>query len=392
MCDLQMGFIMDILRKFVSPEIVFGPGALALAGRYARNLGASNVFLVSDPGVVRAGWTQAVIRSLETAALNWALFTDLSPNPRAEEVMAGADQYDREACDVIVAVGGGSPMDCAKAIGIVHTNRRHVLEFEGVDRVDDPGPPLICIPTTAGTSSDVSQFAIISNHFEKRKIAILSKSVVPDVALVDPEPTTTMDAYLTACTGMDALVHALEALVSSAGSELTDMHAREAIRRIYRYLPEALANPGDIATRQQVMFGSLSAGLAFSNASLGAVHAMAHSIGGMFDLPHGECNSLLMDHVMRFNWPNAGRRYCEVADSFGLSVADLPPEEACAAVCEAVARFKNRLGITCTLKDRGIRREDIPQLARIAVGDPCMATNPVAPTINDIETVYAQAL
>ena len=383
---------MEALRKFVAPEIVFGPGALSLAGRYARNLGASKVFLVTDPGVAEAGWAQAVIRSLQGESLDYALYMDVSANPRAEEVMVGAEHYARSACDVIVAVGGGSPMDCAKAIGVVHTNGRHVLEFEGVDRVDVPGPPLICIPTTAGTSSDVSQFVIISNRFEKRKIAILSKSVVPDVALVDPEPTTTMGAYLTACTGMDAMVHALEALVSNAGSDLTDLHAREAIRRLHTCLPQAIAHPQDIAIRQQVMFGSLSAGLAFSNASLGAVHAMAHSIGGMFDLPHGECNSLLVDHVMRFNWSQAGGRYGELATIFGLQLKDLPPREACETLVGAVTRFKNQIGITCTLKNHGIRENDIPHLARMAIHDPCMATNPVPPTISDIETVYAQAL
>ena len=383
---------MENLRKFVAPEIVFGAGALALAGRYARNLGASKVFLVSDPGVEKAGWTDAVVRSLEAESLDFARYTAVSANPRAEEVMVGAEQYARQACDVIIAVGGGSPMDCAKAIGVVHTNRRHVLEFEGVDRVDIPGPPLICIPTTAGTSSDVSQFAIVSNHFEKRKIAILSKSVVPDVALVDPEPTMTMNAYLTACTGMDAMVHALEALVSTAGSDLTAMHAREAIQRIYTHLPETIDQPHNIDSRQQVMFGSLAAGLAFSNASLGAVHAMAHSIGGVFDLPHGECNSLLVDHVIRFNWPQAGDRYREIAAIFGLRLNHCDDNEACELMADALARFKKRIGITCTLKDRGLRQEDIPPLARAAVNDPCMATNPVPPTIDEIETVYAQAL
>ena len=383
---------MESLRKFVAPEIVFGPGALELAGRYARNLGARKVFLVSDPGVEKAGWTKAVIQSLEASSLKWARFTDISPNPRAEEVMLGADQYTRNDCDVIVAVGGGSPMDCAKAIGVVHTNGRHVLEFEGVDRVDVPGPPLICIPTTAGTASDVSQFVIITNRFEKRKIAILSKSVVPDVALVDPIPTTTMDPYLTACTGMDAMVHALEALVSNASSELTDIHAWEAIRRIYRYLPETIKHPQDIDIRQEVMFGSLSAGLAFSNASLGAVHAMAHSIGGMLDLPHGECNSLLVDHVMRFNWPQAGPKYSQLAGIFGLSIDGLSPDEVCHAVTGAIARIKRQIGITATLQDCGVQESDIPQLALKAVNDPCMATNPIPPTAGDIEMVYAQAL
>jgi alcohol dehydrogenase class IV len=190
---------------------------------------------------------------------------------------------------------------------------------------------------------------------------------------------------------MDAMVHALEALVSSAGSDLTDLHAREAIRRLHTYLPQAIAHPQDIAIRQQVLFGSLSAGLAFSNASLGAVHAMAHSIGGMFDLPHGECNSLLVDHVMRFNWSHAGDRYSELAAVFGLQLKDLPLREACETLVGAVARFKNHIGITSTLRDYGIQEKDIPQLARMAVNDPCMATNPVPPTISDIEAVYAQA-
>ncbi len=348
--------------------------------------------MVSDPGVEKAGWTDAVLGSIESAGLDHALFTGVSVNPRAEEVMIGADEYARNGCDVIVAVGGGSPMDCAKAIGIVHTNGCHVLEFEGVDRVDTPGPPLICIPTTAGTSADISQFVIISNHFERKKVAILSKSVVPDVALVDPEPTTTMDSYLTACTGMDAMVHALEAMVSNAGSELTDMHAREAILRIYSYLPKAIDEPENLALRHQVMFGSLSAGLAFSNASLGAVHAMAHSIGGMFDMPHGECNSLLVDHVIRFNWPKVGHLYRQLAGIFDLELDELSSSAACQAFTDALNRFKGQIGITRTLKDYGVRQQDILPLARMAVNDPCMATNPLPPTISDIEAIYAQAL
>jgi len=209
---------------------------------------------------------------------------------------------------------------------------------------------------------------------------------------VDPEPTTTMDNYLTACTGMDALVHALEALVSNAGSALTDLHAQEAVGRIFRYLPQVIEHPRDIAARQQVMFGSLAAGLAFSNASLGAVHAMSHSIGGLFDLPHGECNSLLIEHVIRFNWPQAGHRYAALAGSLELSLEGLASDAACETVINALIGLKQRIGITSTLGDRGIRGEDIPQLARLAVNDPCMATNPIAPTIDDIETVYAQAL
>ena len=186
------------LRKFVSPEFIFGKGALNLAGIYATNLGANKVLVVSDPGVIAAGWTGRVIKSLEDSGLSYALYSDVTSNPRAEEVMAGAGVYERKSCDVIVAVGGGSPMDCAKGIGIVSTNSGNILEFEGVDKIPVPGPPLICIPTTGGTSADVSQFAIITDLTRKVKISIISKMVVPDIALVDPVPTTTMSPHLTA--------------------------------------------------------------------------------------------------------------------------------------------------------------------------------------------------
>ncbi len=198
-------------------------------------------------------------------------------------------------------------MDCAKGIGIVSTNRKNILDIEGIDNVPIPGPPLICIPTTSGTSADVSQFAIINDTVEKRKIAIISKTVVPDVALIDPLTTLTMPAYLTACTGIDALVHAVEAYVSTANSPLLDLHALEAVRLVCTNLPQVLAAPTDLELRGKMTLASLQAGLAFSNASLGAVHAMAHSLGGLLDLPHGECNALLLDHVVNFNYPRCHR-------------------------------------------------------------------------------------
>ncbi len=282
-------------------------------------------------------------------------------------------------------------MDCAKGIGIVSTNGRHVLEFEGVDRVDLPGPPLICIPTTAGTSADVSQFAIINNFYEKIKIAIISKTAVPDVALVDPTTTTTMDAELTAFTGMDALVHAAEALVSTASSPLTDLHALEAIRLIYRYLPSVLEKPDDIDLRSRVMIGSLEAGLAFSNASLGAVHAMSHSLGGMLDLAHGECNSILVDHVVRFNWPAAEKRYRRMGRAMGLDLAGQSSTEARETLVDAIAGFKRKVGVWKTLRDCGVTTADFPALSRNAINDPCMATNPILPAAAEIEKIYEEA-
>jgi alcohol dehydrogenase len=383
---------MRELRKFVAPEFVFGPGALELAGRYARNLGALRILVVTDPGVRAAGWTDAVLRTVEAEGLEHVIFDGIRPNPRSEEVMAGADEFRRRDCDVILAVGGGSPMDAAKAIGIVCSNRRHVLEFEGVDRVDTPGPPLICVPTTAGTSADISQFAMLTNSHERHKIAIISKTVVPDVALVDPRTTLTLDPELTAGTGMDVLAQAVEAFVSTAGSPVTDLHAREAIRLVCRNLPAVLAAPQDHHLRTQMMLASLEAGLAFSNASLGMVHAMAHSLGGEYDLPHGETNALLLEHVVAFNFEAAPQRYREIAGLMGLATDGHPDALVREQLGAAIAGLREAVGIRAGLTRRGVQPSDLERLAYKAVNDPCMATNPRLPNRRQVEKVYEEAL
>lgn len=384
--------VLEGLRKFVAPELVFGVGALEMTGRYVRNLGAQRAFVVSDPGVIRAGWTKKVADNLEEAGIPVVVFSDVSPNPRADQVMRGANVYRDSECDIVVAVGGGSPMDCAKAIGIVATNARPVLSFEGVDRVEGPGPPLICIPTTAGTSADVSQFAIISDPSQRRKVAIISKSVVPDVALIDPLTTTTMDPHLTACTGVDGLAHAIEAFVSRASSPITDLQALEAIRLIRSHLPRVLKNGDDIEARTQVMLGSLEAGLAFSNASLGAVHAMAHSLGGTLDLPHGECNSLLLDSVMAFNQKVSEGRFAKIAEALGIDVRGLSTKAQCQAAIDDIRTLRKQVGITGTLRDRGVGSGGIPGLAEMALLDPCLITNPRHAGRGDLEAVFEEAL
>jgi len=382
---------MRNIRKFVSPEIVFGDGALNLLGRYAANFGANRVFLVTDQGVVNVGLVDRAVRMLRAAGVEAIVYDHVSPNPRDYEVMEGAAAYHRAACDVIVALGGGSPMDCAKGISVVSVNGGSILDLEGVDKVGAPGPPLICVPTTAGSSADVSQFAIITNVHGQVKNAIISKSVVPDVALIDPATTLTMDRYLTLCTGIDALVHAVEAYVSSASSDLSDLHALEAIRLIHRYLPEVLERLDDLWLRDRMMLASLEAGLAFSNASLGAVHAMAHSLGGLLDLPHGECNALLLDHVMAFNYSAAPERYNRIGEIFGARLTGLSDQEKRQTVLESIRSFKEQLGLQSGLGKRGVRNEDIALLARKAYADPCMATNPQRPQIADIEAIYQEA-
>lgn len=382
---------MQELRKFVAPEFIYGQGATALAGRYAANFGARRPLVVTDPGVIAAGLTRAVVERLEAEGLEYAIFSDVSQNPRDVQVLAGAQAYASHGCDLIIAVGGGSPMDCAKGIGIVATNQGQIVDYEGVDNVPVPGPPLICVPTTAGSSADVSQFAIINDSARRLKFAIVSKTMVPDVALIDPAMTLTMDPYLTACTGMDALVHAIEAVVSTASSPITDLHAFQAIRLVRNNLESAISSPDDAEARDHMMLASLEAGLAFSNASLGAVHAMAHSLGGLMDIPHGECNAILLAPVIAWNFEAAPDRYREIAACLGLDVAGKPDELVLRSLLDDIALLRERAGITAGLGDRGVSSAVIPQLARNAINDPCMVTNPRAPTTRDLEGIYAAA-
>lgn len=380
------------LRKFVAPEFIFGVGSRLQAGRYARNLGGRRVLVVTDPGVVKAGWTADVTGSLEEAGLECTVFSGVTSNPRAEEVMAGVEEYRQGECNAVVAVGGGSPMDCAKGIGIVSANGRHILEYEGVDQVPLPGPPLICVPTTGGTSADVSQFAIITDQAKRNKIAIISKLVVPDVSLIDPLTLTTMDPYLTACTGLDALTHAVEALVSNASSPVTDLQALEAIRLITANLLPSLEDLDDVTHRAEVMLGSLEAGLAFSNASLGAVHAMAHSLGGYLDLPHGECNALLHEHVVAFNFQVVPGKYIRAGEAMGLDMRGMSHSHAKKTVSVEINRLRRAARVDRSLGKIGVHRTDIPELAGMAMRDACLVTNPRQPNKRDLETIYEEAL
>lgn len=380
------------LRKFVAPEFIVGEKARMLAGRYAKNLGARHSLVVTGPEVYKAGWVKDVTGSLEEEGIQHTIFSEISPNPRDHEVMKGAELFRESGCDSIVVVGGGSPIDCAKGIGIVFSNNRHILGFEGVDNIPIPPPPLICIPTTAGTGADVSQFAIINDTTRRVKIAIISKKIVPDIALVDPEPLTTLSKELTAHTGMDALTHSVEAYVSNASSPVTDIHALESIQIMKTYLPLAVEHPKKLEWRYQTMLGSLFAGLAFSNASLGAVHALAHSLGGFSDLPHGECNALLLEHVMEFNYISCPGRYESVGRTLGVETAGLERDQKKERILGAVAGMREDLGITVRLGDLGVRRSDLPKLAATAIRDPCLATNPRKATVHDLEMIYEKAL
>jgi alcohol dehydrogenase class IV len=377
------------LRKFVAPEFIFGPSALKKCAEYVKNFGAERILLVSDDGVAKAGWTGKVEAALKEAGVVYELFLDVSPNPRADEVMKGADYYSRAKCDMLLSVGGGSPIDCAKGIGIVVSNHRHILDFEGVDNVPIPMPPLLCIPTTAGSSADVSQFAIILDADTSSKIAIVSKGVVPDISLIDPETTHTMDQALSAETGLDALTHAIEAYVSNAASAMTNMHALEAIRYICRYLPTVIQKPQDSHARAGVMMGSLLAGLAFSNASLGLVHSMAHALGGVFDLPHGLCNALLLEHVIAFNFEAVPDRYRVIASLLtGKALSTESQNMVLELLTGALVRLRRRVHLGETFGVLKVDATMIRMLSERAMSDVCMVTNPRPVKREDIEGIY----
>jgi len=380
------------LRRFVAPEFFFGAGAIALAGRCAANYHARKVLVVTDPGVAQAGWSGHAERSLQAAGIPYAVFDGVTSNPKDYEVMDGVRFYREEGCDVILAVGGGSPMDCAKAIGISSTNHAHVMTFEGVDRVPLPGPPMIFVPTTAGTGADVSQFDIILDTSRNRKVAIVSKVVIPDVSLIDPGATTTMDPQLTAATGLDALTHAMEAYVSNASSPVTDLFALEAMRLVTRSLPDAVREPHDMRAREGMMLASLYAGLAFSSASLGLVHAMAHGLGGQLNgACHGVCNAILLEHVVELNFPAAEERYETAAKALGLEVSAGGGHGSKAVLVRGLSELRQRVGIRQRLRDLGLAWNDIPVVVENAYQDACLATNPRTVSKDELRECYERA-
>ncbi|HWI41453.1 MAG TPA: alcohol dehydrogenase-like regulatory protein ErcA [Verrucomicrobiae bacterium] len=382
-----------VRRKFVAPEFVFGDGARSLVPRYARNFGIHRALLVSDPGVMAAGWGEEVAAILAEDGIDCTLFSRVTSNPRSDEVMEGAELYLSRGCNGIIAVGGGSPIDCAKGIGIISSSPdTHVLDYEGVDVVDHAAPPLVCVPTTAGSAAELSQFAIITDADRGRKIAIVSKAVVPDAALIDPLTTTTLDPYGTACTAMDALCHGIEAYVSLAHSPVTDLHALEAVRLVWGSLQRVLEDPQDLRARGRMLLASVHAGLAFSNASLGAVHALAHSLGGMADIAHGAANAVLLAPVVALNFDSAAGRYAHIAEAAGLAPAGAPPDEVRDALLGGLRKLREDAALPGDLSGAGLSAEDLPAMAENALRDPCMVTNPLTPTLQDVERIYGSLL
>ncbi len=379
-------------RKFVAPEFVFGIDTRLMAGIFCKKLGARKVLLVTDEGITQTPWLNEIKNNLQLNSVEYIIFSSISPNPRDYEIMEGRNIFKENNCNLILAIGGGSVMDCAKGIGIVSSNNGNIHDYEGVDMINKPIPPLICIPTTGGSAADVSQFAIINNTTEKYKFSIISKAVIPDVALIDPLVLTSMNHFLSACTGMDALTHSIEAFVSNANSAFTDLYSLESIKLINTYLKESVQQPNDTQLRGKIMLASLYAGLAFSNASLGCAHSLAHSLGGYLDLPHGECNAILLPHVVNFNFDSAPDRFIKIAETLNISKNNQNKTEIKKHLFNYLNNLNHQLGIFSSLKDNGVTSDIIPLLATNAIKDPCNATNPKPPTKNDLKFIYAEAM
>ncbi len=380
------------VRKYVAPEILFGKDVRFLAAQFLRNFEIPKVMVVTDETVRKQYWFKEITDSLEEKDIQYVIYPKVTPNPHDEEVMSGVEVFTYNNCKGILAIGGGSPIDCAKAIGIVASNGQNVLSFEGIDKVRIPGPPIVCIPSTAGASADVSQFSIIRDMKRLVKIAIISKALVPDVSLIDPVTSLTMDSYLTACTGLDALTHSIEAYVSNAHSIITDNHALNAMRIIKTNLDKALKNPDDLKIRYNLHVASLEAGLAFSNASLGAVHAMAHSLGGYYNLMHGELNAILLSHVIDFNFSVQPDRFNAIAGIFDVPLKGVSESQRKKLLLDKIRSFVNSSGVTSTLEKKGVKRVDIPLISKNAIHDPCIITNPRKVVKEDLETIISNAM
>ena len=380
------------ISKFVSPEIIFGRGSLAQIGESALRLGASRVFLVTDEGLLRAGWVDRALHYLEAAGLPTVVFSSLTTNPKDFEVEQGAARYLASGCDAIVAVGGGSPTDVAKAVAILATNGGEIRDYEGINRIGRPLPPMVIVPSTAGAGSEVSQFTIIVDTARRLKMSIISKSLVPDIAIVDPELLQTKDELLAAATGLDALTHGIESFVSLAATPLTDIHALKAIDLISGNLRRAVHNRRDMEANSNMAMASLLAGMAFSNAILGATHAMTHQVDGLIDQHHGETNASILPHVMEFNLEACPERFRQIALAMGMPVADMAPLQAGQQAIIAARSLIEDIGLCKGLSAIGLKEEHIAALSENALKDACLVTNPRAANREDIVRIFRNSL
>ncbi len=377
------------MPRFVLNETSYhGAGAIENIVPEVLRRGFKKAFVCSDPDLLKFGVTQKVTKLLDDAKLEYEIYSDIKPNPTIENVKHGVEAFKASKADYIIAIGGGSSMDTAKAIGIIIENPEFadVRSLEGVAPTKKPCTPIIAVPTTAGTAAEVTINYVITDVEKNRKFVCVDTHDIPVIAVVDPNMMSSMPKGLTAATGMDALTHAIEGYITKAAWEMSDMFHLEAIRLISKHLRGAVANTPE--GREGMALGQYIAGMGFSNVGLGIVHSMAHPLGAVYNTPHGVANAIILPTVMEYNAPATGEKYREIARAMGVKgVDEMSQEEYRKAAIDAVRQLSLDVGIPQNLKDI-VKKEDIPFLAQSAMDDACRPGNPKDPTLEDIIKLY----
>ncbi|WP_122034992.1 L-threonine dehydrogenase [Aliivibrio sp. EL58] len=381
------------MSAFFIPSVnLMGAGCLAESMDSIKSQGYKKALIVTDNVLVAIGMVKQVSDLLAERGVEVAVFDGTQPNPTIGNVNAGLKILQENQCDLVISLGGGSPHDCAKGIALVAANGGEIADYEGVDQSPKPQMPLVAINTTAGTASEMTRFCIITDEARHIKMAIVDKHTTPLMSVNDPELMLAKPASLTAATGMDALTHAIEAYVSIAATPVTDAVAIKAMELIQAHLRTAVEDGQNLEAREQMAYAQFMAGMAFNNASLGYVHAMAHQLGGFYDLPHGVCNAILLPHVQSYNAKVCPERLKDVAKAMGVNVEGMTNEEGAQAALDAIKVLSTDVGIPSGLTALNAKEEDFDTLAENALKDACGFTNPKQATHEEIVSIFKAAM
>jgi len=377
---------------FIPSVNMIGSGCLDEAAKTMKQQGLRRALIVTDKVLNNIGVVAQVQQLLTAQQIESCVYDGTHPNPTTSNVKQGLALLQEHQCDCVISLGGGSPHDCAKGIALLATNGGDIKDYEGVDRSAKPQLPMIAINTTAGTASEMTRFCIITDEARHIKMAIVDKHVTPILSVNDPHLMAGMPKGLTAATGRDALTHAIEAYVSSAANPITDACALKAVTMIAESLRDAVADGSNMQARENMAYAQFLAGMAFNNASLGYVHAMAHQLGGFYDLPHGVCNAVLLPHVQEFNASVCASRLKDIAAAMGLDVSYLNDQQGAAACIAAIRLLAQDVGIPAGLRDLQVKEQDLDTLATNALKDACGFTNPIQATHAQIVAIFRAAM
>ncbi len=371
----------------------FGPNSISVLGERCQLLGGKHALIVTDPflATLKDGAVEQAVRYLNEAGIKTTIFSKVQANPKDTDVTAGLACYQDNHCDMLVTVGGGSPHDCGKAIGIMATHPGKIGDYAGIDTLTNPLPPIVAVNTTAGTASEVTRHCVITDTKSQLKYVIVSWRNLPLVSINDPILMLGKPRALTAATGMDALTHAIEAYVSVDANPVTDAAAIQAIKLIAKNLRIAVANGADLKARENMAYASLLAGMAFNNGNLGYVHAMAHQLGGLYDMAHGIANAMLLPHVCRYNLIANPQKFADIAEFMGEKIQGISVLEAADKAIDAIFRLSAELSIPAHLSEMGVKDADFELMADNALKDGNAFSNPRKGTRDDIIAIFKAA-